>query len=310
MGPGTVTLAQVPELPSRFGGPQEAEAQRRADLVNWIVNPKNPLTWRSIVNRVWQYHFGRGIVETPNDFGHMGALPTHPELLDWLASEFRDGGQFIHAQSIKSLHRLIVTSATYRQSCANDEKMTEIDGGNQFLWRANRTRLEAEDIRDSVLSVAGKLDLKMGGPGFFDFGFKDDHSPHYTYAQYDPDDVATQRRSVYRLVVRSVPDPFMETLDCADPSQIVARRNETLTPLQALALLNNPFMVRMSEHFASRVEKISPDVGEQIDAACRLAYGRKATNLEKQTLSTIAQKYGLASACRLIFNSNEFVFVD
>lgn len=310
MGPGSVSLANVPELPSRFGGPGEAESQRRADLAAWIVDVKNPLAWRSIVNRMWQYHFGRGIVETPNDFGHMGALPTHPELLDWLASEFRDGGEYMRPQSIKSLHRLIVTSATYRQSCANNEKDAEIDGGNQYLWRANRTRLEAEDIRDSVLSVAGKLDLKMGGPGFFDFGFKDDHSPHYAYGEYNPDDAATQRRSVYRLVVRSVPDPFMETLDCADPSQIVARRNETLTPLQALALLNNPFMVRMSEHFAARVENMSGDMAGRIDAACWLAYGRGATELEKRTLVTIAEKYGMASVCRVILNSNEFVFVD
>jgi hypothetical protein len=205
---------------------------------------------------------------------------------------------------------LIVTSATYRQACTNDEKNAAIDSGNQYLWRMNRARLEAETIRDSVLSVAGKLDLAAGGPGFRDFGFKDDHSPHYAYNEYNPDDPATHRRSIYRLVVRSAPDPFMETLDCADPSQIVAKRNETLTPLQALALLNNPFMVKMAEHFAERAEKMGQDTPSRIDAACRLTYGRSATPLERRTLVGIAEKYGLPSACRVILNSNEFVFVD
>src|SRR3954467_8013576 len=130
----------------------------------------------------------------------------------------------------------------------------------------------------------------MGGPGYRAFGFLDDHSWHLQYAERDPDNAASQRRSVYRSVVRSVPDPFMETLDCADPSQIVARRNETLTPLQALALLNNPFMVRMSEHFAAKVEKMSGDAGGRIDAACWLAYGRGANEVEKKTLGAIAEK--------------------
>jgi hypothetical protein len=311
VGPGTVALAFVPELASRFTiSAERGEAGRRAALADWITDRRNPLTWRSIVNRVWQDHFGRGIVETPNDFGHMGALPSHPELLDWLASEFRDGGAFIRAQSIKQLHRLIVTSITYRQSCANNPANAQIDGGNQNLWRMNRTRLDAEAIRDSALSVAGQLDLTMGGPGFKAFGFKDDHSPHYAYGEYDPDAPGSHRRSVYRLIVRSVPDPFMETLDCADPSQIVARRNETLTPLQALAMMNNRFMVRMAELFAQRVEKLGVDLPTRINAACRLAYGRPATDLELRTLVEISQKHGLASACRLIVNSNEFVFVD
>ena len=311
VGPGAVSFKYVPQLPSRFSVPVGGgEADRRAALANWIVDRENPLTWRSIVNRVWQEHFGRGIVETPNDFGHMGALPTHPELLDWLAAEFRDGGDSLRARSIKSLHRLIVTSATYRQSSAGNAANARIDAGNQYLWRMNRARLDAEAIRDSILSLAGKLEPTMGGPGFRAFGFKDDHSPHYAYAEYDPDEPSSHRRSVYRLVVRSVPDPFMETFDCADPSQIVARRNETLTPLQALALLNDKFVLRMAEHVAARVQPMGANDALRIDAACRLAYGRPATPLERQTLSTIAQKYGLPSACRLIVNANEFVFVD
>ena len=311
VGPGTIALPDAPELGARFtvsgGGP---ESRRRAALAEWITHPKNPLTWRSIVNRVWQHHFGRGIVETPNDFRHMGALPTHPELLDWLAAEFRDGGPAMSAQSLKGLHRLIVTSATYRQSSDNGADNAKIDAANAYLWRANRTRLDAETLRDGVLAVAGKLDLRMGGPPFRNFGFKDDHSPHYAYGDYDPDDAATHRRSIYRLVVRSVPDPFMETLDCADPSQIVPRRNETLSPLQALALLNNRFMVRMAERFGERVKSMAADVEGQVDAACRLAYGRGATDIERRTLGEVARKYGLPNACRVILNSNEFLFVD
>jgi len=164
--PGTVPI--IDGLPSRFALPPEApEGERRAALARWLTDSRNPLTWRSIVNRVWQYHFGRGLVDSPNDFGRMGQQPTHPELLDWLAVEFRDGGQ-----SIKQLHRLIVTSATYRQaSCASGDATAAeaIDADNRFLWRMNRRKLEAEAVRDSVLSVAGRLDLTMGGPSFRDF---------------------------------------------------------------------------------------------------------------------------------------------
>ena len=311
VAPGTV--GAVKDLPARFTLPAEHdESQRRAALAEWVLDGRNPLTWRSIVNRVWYYHFGRGIVETPNDFGRMGAEPTHPELLDWLAAEFRDGGPHVSRQSIKSLHRLILTSSAYRQSSASHAEHAKVDGGNQYLWRQNRQRLAAEAIRDSALAAAGLLDTgKVGGPGFMAFGFLDDHSPHYKYAEHDPDDPASHRRSVYRLIVRSVPDPFMETLDCADPSLIVERRNETLTALQALALLNNKFMVRMAERFAQRVEEQSPgDLPKQIDAACRLALGRAPTPEESAALLEVAQKHGLPNACRLIFNTNEFVFVD
>ncbi|MCC6492666.1 MAG: DUF1549 domain-containing protein, partial [Pirellulales bacterium] len=223
----------LPYLAPRFDDlPSDDEAARRAALAHWIVDRRNPLTWRSIVNRVWQYHFGRGIVDTPNDFGRMGSLPTHPELLDWLACEFREG-----RQSLKDLHRLICTSAVYRQASADSPGHEQVDAGNRYLWRMNRRRLDAECVRDAVLAVAGKLDTTPGGPPFRAFGFKDDHSPHYKYEEYDPDDAATHRRTIYRMIVRSVPDPFMTTLDCADSSAVVAKRNETVTPLQALTLL-------------------------------------------------------------------------
>jgi len=281
------------------------EGARRAALAAWIVDRDNPLTWRSIVNRVWHYHFGRGIVDTPNDFGRMGATPTHPELLDWLAVEFRDGGQ-----SFKQLHRLIVCSSVYRQASAHRANCAESDAANRLLWRAHRRKLDAESVRDSVLLVAGKLDRRGGGEGFRAFGFKDDHSPHYKYHEYDPDDPTSHRRSIYRFIVRSVPDPFMTTLDCADPSLNVAKRNQTLTALQALALLNNPFMVRMAEHFAARVEPLGSTPAARIDTAYRLALSRPATAAELDLLVPLAAEYGLASVCRTIFNTNEFVFVD
>jgi hypothetical protein len=304
VGPGTCSY--LPDLEFRFPIASEAgEGPRRAALARWLVDPRNPLTWRSIVNRVWQYHFGRGIVDSPNDFGRMGALPTHPELLDWLAAEFRDGGQ-----SVKSMHRLICTSAVYRQSSVGNPGFEKLDAGNQFLWRMNRRRLDAEAVRDSVLAVAGKLNCQPGGPGFRAFEFGDDHSPHYGYNNHDPDDPLSHRRSVYRLIVRSVPDPFMTTLDCADSSAVVPKRNETITPLQSLALLNNKFMVRMAEHFAARVEPAGPSNSERLTAAWRLAFSRDPDGDELSAIVDYANRHGLANACRLLFNMNEFVFID
>jgi cytochrome c553 len=304
VGPGT--CGYLPQLGSRFNVDSRAgEGARRAALAHWLVDKGNPLTWRSIVNRVWQYHFGRGLVDSPNDFGRMGATPTHPELLDWLAADFRDG-----PQSIKQLHRLICTSTVYRQSSTGNSDFEAKDGANQFLWRMNRRRLEAEAVHDSVLSVAGQLNMQRGGPPFRTFGFKDDESPHYNYDQYDPSDPVSHRRSVYRLIVRSVPDPFMATLDCPDPSAMVAKRNETLTPLQSLALLNNKFMVAMAERFAKRIEPMGASTNERLRAGWRIAFGREPAENELAALTEYADRYGLASGCRLILNMNEFVFVD
>jgi hypothetical protein len=303
VGPGTVTC--LAGLPSRFPLAGRPEGERRVALAEWITDKRNPLTWRSIVNRVWLYHFGHGLVETPNDFGRMGGKPSHPELLDWLAIEFRDGGQ-----SLKQLHRLIVNSSTYRQVSTDNAAYARLDGGNRLLWRANRRRLDAESIRDAVLAVSGRLDLKMYGPGFRTFGFLDDHSPHYKYEEYDPDDPAGHHRSIYRFLVRSVADPFMETLDCPDPSLRVEKRNESLTALQALALLNDKFMLRMAEHFAARVEKMSGDLSGRLTVAYRLALSREPTAEETRVLADYARKHGLANTCRLILNTNEFCFID
>jgi hypothetical protein len=160
------------------------------------------------------------------------------------------------------------------------------------------------------LSVAGELKAERGRPPFRAFEFRDDESPHYDYDEYDPNDPLSHRRSVYRLIVRSVPDPFMATLDCPDPSATAAKRNETLTPLQSLALLNNKFMLAMAEHFAVRVEPKGTNTAERLTAAWRLAFGREPDQGEIAPVVQYANDFGLANACRLIFNMNEFVFVD
>ena len=304
MGPGAISA--ITAIDSRFAiDDPEDEGARRVALAHWITDDDNPLTWRSIVNRVWHYHFGKGIADSPNDFGKMGSQPTHPELLDWLAAEFRDNGG-----SFKQLHRLILTSAVYRQSSASNRGHAEIDASNQYLWRMNRGRLDAESLRDSVLYVAGQLDLTMGGPSAEHFFFKDDHSPIYDYSKYDFDSAQTRRRGVYRFLVRSVQDPFMESLDCADPSLLVPKRSSTLTAVQALALLNDPLIVQQTAHFAERLREAGSDVPAQINRAHQLAFGRAATPGEIEMLTDYSARNGLENLARLIFNSNEFMFVD
>ena len=278
------------------------EGERRADLARWIVDPGNMLAWRSIVNRIWHYHFGTGIVDSPNDFGHMGSLPTHPELLDWLAVEFRDSGG-----SFKKLHKLIVMSATYRQASVGNAANESIDSENRYLWRANRQRLDAESLRDSILAASGKLDLTMGGPSVEQFFFKDDHSPVYDYSRYDPDAPGNYRRSVYRFLVRSMPDPLMERFDCPDVSMITAKRTTTITAIQALALLNNPFVLKQAEHLAARVQQAGAD---PVEAAFRFTLQRRPNPQEQRTLTAYLAREGMVNFCRLLLNLNEFLFVD
>ncbi len=300
---GAGALSCVPGLAARFD--VHEEGARRAALAEWITSPKNMLAWRSIVNRVWHYHFGVGIVDSPNDFGRMGSQPTHPELLDWLASWFQENGG-----SIKKLHKLIVMSSAYRQSSGQNAANAKVDSENRFLWRMNRARLDAESVHDAALAVSGRLDLKMGGPSVEQFFFKDDHSPVYDYTRFDVDSPEGRRRGVYRFLVRSVPDPFMERLDCPDSSLVTAKRNVTITAIQALALLNNPFMLKQAEHFSDRVLALSTDPAQQIQWAYRLALDREPAADERTKLSRYAREYGLVNACRLILNGNEFLFVD
>ncbi len=298
----------------------KSESARRAALAKWITDTNNLLTRRSIVNRVWHYHFGRGLVETPNDFGHMGALPSHPELLDWLAFWFMENGE-----SLKKLHRLIVSSAAYRQSSTEANRGNEegkispslsslasvqADSQNRLLWRMNRARLDAEQFRDAVLAISGQLDLQMGGPSVQQFAFKDDHSPVYDYARYELESPGANRRGIYRFIVRSVPDPFLDALDCPDANTLTPVRNTTMTALQALATLNDAFVLRQCEHFAARLQRERKTVSEQIARAYELALNRPPNETERAKLTAHAEKHGLASACRVIFNSNEFMFLD
>lgn len=297
-------LGCLSDLPGRFDLEHpDKELARRVALAQWITDPRNALTWRSIVNRMWHYHFGRGVVDTPSDFGRNGSIPTHPELLDWLACEFRDGGQ-----SLKQLHRLIVTSAAYRQAVRHDEHCAQVDAGNQYLWRMNRRRLSAEEIRDSILAISGKLDLTMGGPGFELFDFKDDHSPRYD--PVSPDRPEVWRRSIYRFITRSVPNPWMESLDCPDPSLAAPVRSTTITALQALSLLNDDFVFQQAGYLALRLTSETGDAPDQIERAFRLCLAREPSEPERSALATFVAEHGLAQACRVLFNSNEFVFVD
>jgi hypothetical protein len=300
-------LACMPGLPYRFAlARPDDEGARRAALAKWVTDPHNVLTWRSIVNRIWQYHFGRGIVATPSDLGRMGASPTHPELLDWLAVTFRDE----QCGSLKKLHRLLVTSAAYMQSSKDNPDYAKRDGDNQLLWRMNASRLDAESVRDAVLQVSGKLDLTMGGPSVKHFiQTKGIHvTPNVDYQSYDPDAPGSYRRSIYRFLFRTLPDPFMDALDCPDASQFAPTRASSVTALQALALLNDRFMVRQCEHFAARVAGAG-NTEAQVGEAYRLALGRPPTPKESTALAGYANKHGMANACRLLLNSNEFMFV-
>jgi len=303
--PGTFPL--FGDEPWEFDLPEvHDESARRAALAEWIVRKDHPLTWRTIANRIWQWHFGAPIVGSPNDFGPLGQEPTHPELLDWLAVRFRDSGG-----SFKKLHKLIVMSATYRQSSLGNEDKAKVDSSNQFLWRMNRRKLSAEEIRDSVLAVSGKLNLEMGGPGYYLFALeKTSHSPHYEYHKFNPEDAKSHRRSVYRFIVRSQPNPFMTTLDCADSSQSTPKRNETLTALQALSLLNNKFSISMARHFADRLNKERDSLKDQVRRGYELLIGRAPVPEEENLLVAYAKEHGLNNLCRSLFSLSEFAFID
>jgi hypothetical protein len=301
-------LAAVTSIPNAFAVEDPGdEGSRRAALANWITDPKNPLTWRSIVNRVWHYHFGRGIFDTPNDLGKMGGPPSHPELLDWLANWF-----IAHGGSLKQLHRLIVTSATYQQSSRDNPAFSIIDSDNRLLWRMNRSRLDAESVRDAILQATGDLDLTMGGPSDKQFTLSPGiHvTPVVDYAKFDIDSPNNRRRSIYRFLFRTLPDPFMDSLDCPESSQLAPVRGASVTALQALSMLNNHFVTRQSERFAERLARMEPTLPGQIEAAYGLTLGRRPARAEAKEMLDYARKHGLANCCRLLFNSNEFMFVN
>jgi hypothetical protein len=265
-----------------------------------------------IVNRIWQGHFGRGIVGTPNDFGRQGDPPTHPELLDWLASEFVSGGW-----RVKPLHRLILLSNTYRMGTAYNAENAKSDPDNRLLWRMNRRRLEAEMIRDAVVSTAGTLNPKMGGPPVMapltseeKAGLKD---PSQWPVALDP--AEHTRRSVYLYVKRSFRMPLFETFDMPDPAVSCERRNVTTVAPQALAPMNNEFLLQQAGRFAERLRKESgSEPTSWIERGFWLALGRAPTNAEKNDASALFAHDSSAEAltrfCLVLFNLNEFLYVD
>ncbi len=305
VGPGALSAVKL--LTSRFDlKTPKVEAERRGYLAEWIADKYNPLTWRSIVNRVWQYHFGRGICDTPSDFGKMGGIPSHPELLDYLAVWFRDdaGG------SLKKLHRLIVTSNTYCQSSRIVAISAKLDGDNRLLWRQNSQRLDADGYRDFTLAVSGKLDLTMGGPGIKHFTSSPGPqlTPALNYYAYDWSAAGSGRRSIYSFVWRGIADPFMEALDFPDLGLLAPTRSFSVSALQALAMYNNNFILAASDAMAVRFSSMMGVEG-QVDTVVQNIWLRKPTMSEKSRMVKFVQEHDLRALCRVLLNSNEFLFV-
>jgi mono/diheme cytochrome c family protein len=284
------------------------DPQCRLAFAKWVTDPAHPLTARVIVNRLWQYHFGTGLVDTPSDFGRNGGKPTHPELLDWLASELvrpAAGSPW----SLKHVHRLIVTSATYRQASAASPSGVARDAQARLLWRYPPRRLEAEVIRDSILFASGKLDLKMGGPGFSAF------EPNTNYVRvYKPKEAfgpADFRRMVYMHKARMQADGTFGAFDCPDGGQVAPRRNASTTPLQALNLLNSAFMLQQAGFLAGRIEREAGEgVADRVGRAFRLAFQRLPSRKEQAAAVKLVEAHGLAALCRAVLNANEFLYVD
>ncbi|MBL7647667.1 MAG: PSD1 domain-containing protein [Candidatus Hydrogenedentes bacterium] len=302
-------LSALATLPARFPLKEpKNEAERRAALADWIASPENVLTWRSIVNRVWHYHIGRGLCDTPSDLGRMGGAPSHPELIDWLAVWFRDEAH----GSLKALHRLIMTSDTYRQSSAHREEAAALDADNRLLWRQNRHRLDADAFRDYTLAATGMLDLTMGGPGVRNF--TEAPGPQLTpvldYQAYDWNSAGANRRSIYRFVWRGIADPFMEALDFPDLGLLSPQRGFSASSLQALSLYNNNFVLHHSATLAERLQAEATDLDGQVLRATRLLWFRDPNPEELAAFRDFASEYGLPALCRVLLNSNEFLFVD
>ncbi len=296
----------APAVPVAFGdfslGEETPEQRRRLALADWIASPSNPLTARVMVNRIWQGHFGLGLVETASDFGRSGTPPTHPELLDWLAAEFIRSGW-----SVKHLHRLIVHSAAYRQSARPDAAAAERDAEARLLWRFPSRRLEAETIRDAMLAVSGTLNEKMHGRGFDLFDKRGGLSGFKPIESFNGDGL---RRMIYAHKVRREREAVFGAFDCPDAGQSTARRRESTTPIQALNLFNSRFTLDQAEAFAARVTReAGADASGQIRRAYQLALGREPDAAETAEALPVVRAHGPAPLARAIFNSNEFLFL-
>jgi hypothetical protein len=297
--PGVLSAIRqlAPDLPA--GG----DSERRMALANWLADVRNPLTARVIVNRVWQQHFGAGIVNTPSDFGFNGDRPSHPELLDWLALEFME-----HGWSLKWLHRQILSSRVFQQSSRMDPKAHAIDSGNRLLWRMPPRRMDAETLRDSILAVSGTLNPERGGPSFA--LQKKETGGSYLYRALANDGPPVWRRSVYKFVARGGERVFMDSFDCPDPAVATPQRSSSNTPVQALTLLNNQFVLRQAGMLARRLEReAGASRPAQVHRAHQLLFGRAATPAERDMGAKFADQHGLDLYCRALLNSNEFVYV-
>jgi hypothetical protein len=304
LAPGALSALQM--LDPNLTDINAPETDRRLALANWITHADNPLTYRVIANRLWQWTFGNGLVTTPSDFGFGGGRPSHPELLDWLANRLKQSNG-----SLKSLLKEIVLSKTYRQQSIFSDQNHGVrkDTANRLLWRQNPRRMDAETIRDSVLLVSGKLNDQTGGPGFEDFAYKQAYAPEYNYITADSPNL--WRRSIYRFVVRTTPNRFMTTLDCPDPANFTPKRLNTTTPLQSLALYNNDFMLRQSGYLADRIETAAgPNLKEQVDQAFRIVFNRPPNEEEMEISESVLEEENLFVLCRSLINSNEFFYFD
>jgi hypothetical protein len=298
--------------------PAGEKGSGRLELAEWVASASNPLTARVMVNRIWQGHFGRGIVSTPNDFGVRGQRPTHPELLDYLADAFVKGGW-----RVKAIHRQIMLSRAYQLSCADDAKNSAIDLANEYLWRFNPRRLSAEEIRDAMLYVAGALDRSPAGPHPFPPESEWKFSQHRPFVADYPSD----HRSVYLMQQRIRRQPFLATFDGADTNAPTGVRPISTTAIQALWMMNDPFVHAQSDKFAVRVGMAVGDEGRRIDLMYRMALGRPATSEEadiasaylRESAARMAEagvaeedrtRAALASLARVILGSNEFLFVE
>ncbi len=297
-----------PQALSEFGAKLQLseripDQDRRLALAKWMVDPKHPLTARVIVNRLWQHHFGTGIIDTPSDCGLNGSKPTHPELLDYLAAELIE-----HSWKLKAIHKQIVMSATYRQASKSTQLGLSVDGSTRLLWRYPPRRLEAEAIRDSILFVSGKLDTRMGGPGFDLFEPNTNYVKVYTpKKEFGP---AEFRRMIYQSKPRMQLDNIFGTFDCPDAGQIAPKRTRSTTPLQALSLLNSPFLMQQAKFLSERIaSEVGTDVEAQVQRAFLLAFQREPTKEELKAGTSFASDHGLTALCRALLNANEFIYV-
>ncbi len=306
VSPASLSALQYAEYALASEAPEQ---ERRLALARWIVDPRNPLTPRVLVNRIWHYHFGRGLVDTPSDFGFMGGRPSHPELLDWLASELIDP-QFENdgdPWQLKRMHRIIMLSNTYRQSSDFRNDAAQRDASSRLLWRFPPRRLSGEEIRDSMLAVAGKLDPRMGGPGFRLYEYLRDNVS--TYVPLDAHGPATYRRAVYHQNARASRIDFMTDYDSPDCALPAPRRETTTSPLQALTSMNHSFTIDMAELLAQRLRD-GDDPSTQIQRAFEILYGRLPAALEESNAISFVNSHGLNAFCRALFNSNEFIYLN